>query len=84
MHAIAENADGGRDDRRLRVLHRLADGTLLEGVVDLAFRDVDGWTVVDFKTDRSDRLQYGAQIRLYCAAVEAATGLRARGVLLAV
>jgi ATP-dependent exoDNAse (exonuclease V) beta subunit len=66
------------------VVHRLADGTLLEGVVDLAFRDADGWTVVDFKTEGSDRESYGAQVHLYCAAVEAATGLRARGVLLAV
>jgi len=34
----------------------LNDGTMLEGVVDLALRetegDFDGWTLVDLKTDR--------------------------------
>jgi ATP-dependent helicase/nuclease subunit A len=30
----------------------LADGTIVEGVLDLAFREKDVWTVVDFKTDR--------------------------------
>ena len=41
-------------------LLRREDGTLLEGVVDLAFReegpDFAGWTVVDFKTDREFEL----------------------------
>jgi len=67
-------------------VHRLEDGTLIEGVVDLAFREVGGWTVVDFKTDaRPDsHSQYAAQLRLYCAAITAATGLPARAALLAV
>ena len=30
----------------------LADGTIVEGVLDLAFREKHEWTVVDFKTDR--------------------------------
>jgi ATP-dependent helicase/nuclease subunit A len=30
----------------------LDDGSLVEGVVDLAFRDFIGWTVLDLKTDR--------------------------------
>ena len=42
--------------RETPILLRREDGTLLEGVVDLAFReetaDFTGWTVVDFK-DRS-------------------------------
>jgi ATP-dependent helicase/nuclease subunit A len=28
--------------------------TYLEGVIDLAFREPDGWVVVDYKTDRGD------------------------------
>jgi ATP-dependent helicase/nuclease subunit A len=70
---------------------RHADGTLVEGVADLAFRettpDFDGWTVVDFKTDRefeSSQSQYSAQVGLYVEAIEKATNMSARGVLLVV
>ena len=61
----------------------LPDGTLLEGVVDLAFREPRGWTVVDLKTD-GVQPQYLAQIRLYCDAIEAATGQKAEAALLSV
>src|SRR5262249_10119516 len=66
--------------------HRLPDGTLLEGVVDLAFREAAGWTVVDFKTDAvpDSQPQYAAQLRLYRDAIAAATGLPAAAILLAV
>jgi ATP-dependent exoDNAse (exonuclease V) beta subunit len=69
----------------------LKEGGLVEGVIDLAFREdsseFDSWTVVDFKTDRefqetSD--QYIAQVRIYSEAVAAATKEPARGVLLVV
>jgi ATP-dependent helicase/nuclease subunit A len=69
----------------------LDDGGLVEGVVDLAFLenkpDFAGWTVVDFKTDHefatsSDR--YTAQVTAYSAAIQAATGLPSRGILLIV
>ena len=70
---------------------RLADGSLAEGIADLAFRnattDFDGWTVVDFKTDREfegSRAQYTAQVALYADAIGAATSLPTRGVLLIV
>jgi ATP-dependent exoDNAse (exonuclease V) beta subunit len=66
-------------------------GTLAEGVLDLAFRekgaDFDGWTVVDFKTDREFSTASGhylAQVRLCTQAVAAATKLPARGVILVV
>jgi ATP-dependent exoDNAse (exonuclease V) beta subunit len=64
----------------------MPDGTLLEGVVDLAFREASGWTVVDFKTDAHPQAQpqYSRQLLLYCAAIEAATGVPARAALLAV
>ena len=66
---------------------RADDGTLVEGVVDLAFRDGDGWMVVDFKTDqelagRAD--VYRRQVALYARAIALATGQPARGVLLRV
>ena len=66
---------------------RLDDGTIVDGVVDLAFADSNGWTVVDFKTDRElgDRTaRYQAQVRLYLRAITAATGQPARGLLLIV
>ena len=30
----------------------MPDGTLVEGIVDLAFEEAGEWTVVDYKTDR--------------------------------
>jgi ATP-dependent helicase/nuclease subunit A len=57
------------------------DGRFLEGVIDLAFRDEEGWTVVDYKTDRGDdpdaearHERYREQLRLYGEALEALTG----------
>ena len=42
--------------RETPLQHYREDGTLIEGVVDLAFQEntpeFNGWTVVDFKTDR--------------------------------
>jgi len=63
----------------------LPDGTLIEGVVDLAFEEGGAWTVVDYKTDRElaavgeDR--YRRQVALYVTAIAQATGQRASGVL---
>jgi len=66
------------------------DGTLVEGVADLSFRETGTgaprWIVVDYKTDRSierSRLAYEAQVARYAAAIEAATGVPAYGVVLA-
>ena len=38
--------------RETPVTLTLEDGTLVEGVVDLAFEEDGEWTVVDYKTDR--------------------------------
>jgi ATP-dependent helicase/nuclease subunit A len=66
----------------------LADGTLVEGVADLAFEDGGAWTVVDYKTDReiaaSGEDRYRRQIALYASAIAQATGARASGVLVRV
>jgi ATP-dependent exoDNAse (exonuclease V) beta subunit len=86
-HPLMQRAARSDDCRREEpVVHRLADGTVLEGVVDLAFRDGKYWNIVDFKTDArpGDHPQYAAQLRLYCAAIEAATGIAVRAALLAV
>jgi ATP-dependent exoDNAse (exonuclease V) beta subunit len=60
------------------------DGTLIEGVLDLAFDEGDATIVVDFKTDRelaAGETRYRAQLQQYLAAVSRATGRPARGVL---
>ncbi len=60
---------------------------LVEGVVDLAFRDGDAWVVVDFKTDREldGALDvYRRQVQLYADMVARATGCPARPVLMRV
>jgi hypothetical protein len=60
------------------------DGTLIEGVLDLAFAEEDATVVVDFKTDHelsSGEARYRAQLRQYVQAVARATGRPARGIL---
>ncbi len=74
--------------RETPVTCTLDDGTLVEGVVDLAFEDTGRWIVVDYKTDREiaedgeDR--YREQISLYATAIARATGLPAECVLVRV
>jgi ATP-dependent exoDNAse (exonuclease V) beta subunit len=61
------------------------DGQLLEGNVDLAFETDDGFTVIDFKTDRADedlKAVYARQVQLYAEAIAQATGKPARAVLM--
>ncbi len=90
-HPLLERARSasarGRCRRETPITLTAADGTLLEGVVDLAFEDDAGWTVVDFKTDREldGRVQrYRRQVALYAEAVARATGRAAIAVLLSV
>jgi ATP-dependent helicase/nuclease subunit A len=73
------------------VLLRREDGTLLEGVVDLAFEEGEGdsvrWKVVDFKTDReleSSCEAYMAQVAMYSEAIGKATGAPVESVLLVI
>jgi ATP-dependent helicase/nuclease subunit A len=60
------------------------DGTLIEGVLDLAFDEGDATVVVDFKTDHeleAGETRYRAQLQQYVHAVTRATGRPARGIL---
>jgi len=91
MVRAARAAERGECRRETPVVMPLDDGAVLDGVIDLAFREeTDGgavWTVIDFKTDvdvTAHRAQYEAQVLLYVDAVEKATGERACGVLLSV
>jgi ATP-dependent exoDNAse (exonuclease V) beta subunit len=92
-HPLLERAAGSSALRRETplVLAR-DDGSLVEGVVDLAFREESEagprWTVVDFKTDRELREErrgiYAAQVGLYVEAISRATGENVEGRLLVV
>jgi ATP-dependent exoDNAse (exonuclease V) beta subunit len=77
-----------RVEREVAVMFREDDGTIVEGVVDLAFfENGAGWTVVDFKTDLAmgDRRDaYARQVAVYARAITAATGAPANGALLSV
>jgi len=61
------------------------NGSMLEGVLDLAFEDDDGWTVVDFKTQvelTGPLARYRRQVAAYAAVVARVTGRPARAVLM--
>jgi len=92
-HPVLRRAAASAGRRELRrempVLLKSGDGSLVEGVLDLAFHeetpDFAGWTVVDFKTDREFSVwstRYIAQVRVYSEAVGVATGLPVRGIVL--
>jgi ATP-dependent helicase/nuclease subunit A len=87
-HPLLRRAAAAAECRReTSVLVRLDDDTVVEGVVDAAFADADGWTVIDWKTDVELGVRladYRHQVALYVRAIAQATGRPARGVLLRV
>ena len=77
----------GECRREAPVTMRGDDGVLVEGVVDLAFRDGDAWVVVDFKTDQELETgldAYRRQVQIYADMVARATGGPVRPVLMRV
>ena len=71
--ARARRADArGACRRETPVTLTLEDGTLVEGVVDLAFEEDGVWIVVDYKTDRelaSGDGPYRRQLAAYASAI---------------
>jgi hypothetical protein len=59
----------------------LMSGEIVEGIIDLAWSDGQSWTVIDYKTGRAEP-QYKTQVQLYALALQKATGLPARAILL--
>ena len=47
-----------------------AQGDVLEGVVDLAFREPDGWVIADYKTDVGTDPEFAARVEAYRRQVE--------------
>lgn len=85
----ARAAEGtGRCRRETPIALTVADGTLVEGIVDLAFEEQGQWTVLDYKTDRELAIEgeqkYRRQLALYVSAIRQATGLPATGILMRV
>jgi ATP-dependent exoDNAse (exonuclease V) beta subunit len=90
-HALFDEARSaaleGRCRREVPIAWREGDGSLIEGVIDLAFEGAEGWTVVDFKTDeefRGNESAYRRQVGMYAAAVGAANGRPALAILMRV
>ncbi|HET7543871.1 MAG TPA: UvrD-helicase domain-containing protein [Polyangiaceae bacterium] len=83
LRAAAASSDVYRE---VAISEQLSDGTVAEGVIDLAYRTANEWLVVDFKTDAvvSTEGAYAEQLQLYVRALQRATGEPARGVLLQV
>jgi ATP-dependent helicase/nuclease subunit A len=87
LEAAARAAREGRCYREMPVTWRSDAGALIEGFVDLAFADEDGFVVVDFKTDRELEgavERYQRQVTIYAAAIATATGRSTRAVLMRV
>jgi ATP-dependent exoDNAse (exonuclease V) beta subunit len=85
--SAARAAEQGMCYRETPVTWRLPSGALVEGNVDLAYLSGDEIVVIDFKTDRElDGAieRYRRQVRVYTAAIGAAMGRPARGVLMRV
>jgi len=85
LRAAAQSLDTRRE---VVVAEQRADGSIAEGVIDLAYRSEreSAWVVVDFKTDEivPTTGAYAEQLRLYVETLQRATGEPARGVLLQV
>jgi ATP-dependent exoDNAse (exonuclease V) beta subunit len=85
LAAAGRAARAGQCYRETPITIRLDTGVVVEGYVDLAYREEDAFVVVDFKTDRElegARERYERQVSLYAAAIRRSTGLPARAVLM--
>jgi ATP-dependent helicase/nuclease subunit A len=90
-HAVFDAAREAAQKRRCRrevpIAWRDPDGLLIEGVIDLAFAQAEGWTVIDFKTDeefRDNETAYRRQVAMYASAIQAASGAQASALLMRV
>jgi ATP-dependent helicase/nuclease subunit A len=85
MLRAAEAERRGECRRETPLAFALDDGAVVEGVVDLAFREGGRWLVVDFKTDAVLGPSLGAytrQVALYAEGIRRATGEPADAALL--
>ena len=81
LHPLLNPARAVQVHREYPISVSLASGEIVEGVIDLAWSDGKSWTVIDYKTGRAGS-KYKTQVQLYALALQRATGLPARAVLL--
>lgn len=81
QHPLLNPARAVEVHREYPISVTLASGEIVEGVIDLAWSDGESWTVIDYKTGRAEA-EYETQVRLYALALQRATGLPARAILL--
>jgi ATP-dependent helicase/nuclease subunit A len=87
LEAAGRAAREGQCYRETPVTYRLESGQLVEGYVDLAYRDGPSMVVVDFKTDREldgSLEQYTKQVSIYATAVGQTAGLPTHAFLMRV
>jgi len=87
MKAAEQAERQGLCYREMPITYRLPSGVLVEGYVDLAFRESASMVVVDFKTDREldgALEQYRRQVSLYGSAIGQTSGLPTKIVLMRV
>jgi ATP-dependent exoDNAse (exonuclease V) beta subunit len=80
-------AQNGRCRREVPIAWRDTNGVLIEGVIDLAFEQAGGWTVIDFKTDEEfggNERAYRRQVGMYASAIQTANGARVSAILMRV
>jgi ATP-dependent exoDNAse (exonuclease V) beta subunit len=82
-HVVSLMPADAERHRELPAMVRLEDGTLVDGRIDFAWRSGDRWTVIDYKTDRREKRSI-AQVQLYALALQKATGIPARALILEV
>jgi hypothetical protein len=86
LNQAREAANQGRCRREVPIAWR-DNGPLIEGVIDLAFEQAEGWTVIDFKTDeefRGNEPAYRRQVAMYASAIMAANGAQVSALLMRV
>lgn len=75
---LGRRAQNALECHRERSFCLLENDLLIQGVIDLCFREEGGWVVVDYKTDRVPALElpgmYGEQIRWYAKALGVLSG----------
>jgi ATP-dependent helicase/nuclease subunit A len=88
VQKAAAAARSGKCRREEPVALKLDDGSIVEGIVDLAFQEEGSngsWTVIDYKTDfevKGRLSEYQNQVSLYARAIARATNRPAKGILL--
>ena len=84
IHPLFRRAAASPEVLREAPVYLYKQGAVVEGTLDLAFREGDGWTLVELKTEEASAERHGPQVAAYAEALAAATGLPVVGFILGV